>query len=75
VSINWTDHNPPHFHVRYAEYDGSITIHPIRPLDGNLPRRVLSLALEWAALHQEELAENWDRAQQQVPLKKIAPLE
>ena len=37
--------------------------------------RFFGMAMEWAVLHQTELSENWDLARQQVPLKKIAPLE
>jgi hypothetical protein len=41
----------------------------------SLSPRVFGMAMEWAALHQTELLENWDLARQQAPLKKIAPLE
>ena len=33
------DHNPPHFHIRYGDYDATITIdHGI--VKGNMPKRV-----------------------------------
>jgi hypothetical protein len=31
--------------------------------------------MEWAALHQQELFENWQLAKQQAPLNPIKPLE
>jgi hypothetical protein len=31
--------------------------------------------MEWAALHKEELQEDWALAEQRAPLKKIEPLE
>jgi len=31
--------------------------------------------MEWAALHREELEENWRRARELAPLRPIAPLE
>jgi hypothetical protein len=31
--------------------------------------------MEWAALHKEELLEDWALAETQAPLKKIKPLE
>jgi hypothetical protein len=33
------------------------------------------MALEWAALHQRELAENWRRLHMSEPTQKIAALE
>jgi hypothetical protein len=33
------------------------------------------MVMEWAAQHREELAENWERARQELPLNRIAPLE
>jgi hypothetical protein len=31
--------------------------------------------MEWAALHREELEDNWRRAREQAPLASVAPLE
>jgi hypothetical protein len=42
---------------------------------GSFPKRALRLVLEWSELHQAELLENWNLAQQRLPLKPIAPLE
>jgi hypothetical protein len=30
--------------------------------------------MEWAFLHQKELKENWNRLQNEQPIKKIKPL-
>ena len=42
---------------------------------GRLSPRVLGLVMEWAALHQEELREDWRLAERQAPLTAIPPLE
>lgn len=68
------DHAPPHFHVRYAEYRAQINIQTLEPIEGNLPRRALSLVQEWAKEHQTELQENWNLCVQMQSPKKIAPL-
>ncbi|BCX81323.1 hypothetical protein MIT9_P0901 [Methylomarinovum caldicuralii] len=34
-----------------------------------------SLVMEWAARHQSELMDNWQRAERYAPLKPIPPLE
>ena len=39
------------------------------------PKRALRAVLDWLDLHQPELMENWQAAQQRRPLKAIAPLE
>lgn len=69
------DHLPTHFHVRYIEHSARLTIETLEILDGFLPRRALSLVLEWAVLHRDELHENWRLAQMGLPLVRIAPLE
>lgn len=75
VSMHWNDHAPPHFHVRYGGRSATVEIRPLRLLDGRLPPRVLGCVIEWAALHQEELLEDWRLARENRPLKRIAPLE
>jgi hypothetical protein len=48
---------------------------PIVILNGEMPRRAVSMVIEWAALHQRELKMNWERLQQAQPAQKIDPLE
>jgi hypothetical protein len=76
ITINWTDHNPPHFHARYSEHQATIQFAPhIGILAGGLPRTALTLCLQWAAMHQQELLEAWNRAQQKQAPGRIAPLD
>ena len=75
ITMYYNDHPPPHFHVRYGGLKAIIAIPSLSLLQGTLSPRVFGMAMEWAALHQTELSENWDLARQQAPLKKIAPLE
>jgi len=69
------DHNPPHFHAQYAGHEAQVGIEPIAILDGALPIRATSMVLEWAALHQRELIENWRRLHNAQPVERIKPLE
>jgi len=39
-----------------------------------LPKRIVSLVLEWAFEHRNELLEDWELAQKREELKKIEPL-
>lgn len=74
IAMYFNDHNPPHFHAKYAGmealfgFDGSL-------LEGQLPKRAESLVQEWISLHHHELEENWERARSGQPLINIAPLE
>lgn len=75
ISMFYKEHAPPHFHATYGQFEATVTIDPIQINKGKLPPRVRSLVFEWAAMYQQELRENWELAQKQVPLKKIPPLE
>ena len=41
---------------------------------GSFPRRALALVAERAALHEDELLANWERARREEPLEPIDPL-
>ena len=55
ILMYYNDHAPPHFHARYGEHEALIKISPLGILKGHLPPRALSLVMEWAAVHNEEL--------------------
>jgi hypothetical protein len=75
IAMNYGDHAPAHLHVRYGDQKSLIGIEVLTLLRGHLSPRVLGLVVEWAAQHRAELAENWDLAVRQQPLKAILPLE
>jgi hypothetical protein len=70
----YRDHNPPHFHAAYGDYEAIIDIEHNEIIGGYLPPRVLGLVTERTALHQIELMENWERARTQEPLQNVDPL-
>jgi len=72
--LYYKEHSPPHFHAKYAGQRASFTISDLCLFEGQLPKRVISLVLEWAFDHRSELLENLDRAEGREPLNKIAPL-
>lgn len=74
ITMYHRDHSPPHFHAKYSGKSGIFSIQEIRMLEGNLPPRVISLVIEWALLHQEELSNDWDLAVSGKELKRIEPL-
>jgi hypothetical protein len=75
ITMYYDDHQPPHFHARYADQRALVAIDTLSLLRGNLSPRVFGMVIEWAAAHQDELRENWTLARERAPLKPIAPLE
>ena len=75
IRMFYDEHNPPHFHAQYGEYNCSIDIQTLAIIEGSLPARALGLVIEWAIKHKEELMNNWNLIEQQKPLNKIAPLQ
>ena len=74
ISMNNSDHPPPHFHARYGEAKASVSVATGLIIEGELPRRTFRLVHEWWSLHRAELAENWARFESQQRLLPIAPL-
>lgn len=74
IRMYWDDHAPPHFHARYAAQQIVIDIRTLGILRGTMSPRALSLILEWAQEHQDELMEDWELCQRMQPPKKISPL-
>ena len=74
ITMYVRDHNPPHFHARYAEHFAKYSIEDLRLLEGELPKRANSFILEWAFEHRAELMENWNALLNDEPIKKIEPL-
>lgn len=74
ITMYYKEHQPPHFHAKYAGQRASFTISDLRLFEGQLPKRVISLVLEWAFEHRDELQENWEHAVRHEELKEIGPL-
>jgi hypothetical protein len=75
IRMYFDDHNPPHFHAIYGKNEAELGIEPVALLRGKFPRRALGMVMEWAALHQDELLENWQRLHSDEPPNWIAPLD
>ena len=75
IAMYYTEHNPPHFHVRYNEYKAAISIETLALMEGKLPPKVLGLVIEWASINRDALKANWELARKLSTLKRIPPLE
>ncbi|MBI5876068.1 MAG: DUF4160 domain-containing protein [Chloroflexi bacterium] len=75
IAMYHSDHAPPHFHVKYAEFMAVVEIDTLDIREGQIPRRALNMVLEWAALHRAALRLDWEKAQAGLPLDWIEPLD
>ena len=74
IQMFFDDHNPPHFHAYYQDYEASFTLDG-EVLKGSLPPRQKKLVVAWAEIHQEELLANWNLAKSNMELYHIDPLK
>ena len=75
IRMYFDDHSPPHFHAIYGDAEAEVGIDPVALLRGRFPRRALGMVMEWAAMHQQELLNNWDRLRNDEAPRRIDPLE
>ncbi len=71
IKIFFNDHNPPHFHAVYGEYNGYFDINTLEMIEGDLPRKAQALIREWAESYQDDMMNMWENKL----LKKLPPLE
>jgi hypothetical protein len=74
IYMYFNEHNPPNFHAEYNEFKASIAIKTLGLLEGRLPSKVMSLVIEWAQDHQDELLENWNSIKATGQHYRINPL-
>lgn len=64
------EHNPPHFHAVYGEYNGVFEIATLEMIEGDLPLKAQNLVKEWANLYIDDIFRMWNTKK----LKKLPPL-
>lgn len=65
------EHNPPHFHAVYGEYNGTFEISTLNMIEGDLPPKAQALVKEWANQYIDDIMKMWNTK----TLKKLPPLE
>ncbi|MGD9733952.1 MAG: DUF4160 domain-containing protein [Desulfamplus sp.] len=65
------EHNPPHFHAVYSEYNGIFEISTLDMIEGDLPSKAQELVKEWASQYSSDIMQMWNTK----VLKKLPPLE
>ena len=64
------EHNPPHFHAVYGEYNAEIAIATGEMLEGDLPQKAQDLIKEWWLINHSDIELMWNTK----TLKKLPPL-
>jgi hypothetical protein len=67
-------HNQPHIHANYGEFDIVISIPDGEILEGEIPNKKLKLILAWIEIHKEDLMADWKLASNGDMPHKIIPL-
>ena len=49
------DHNPPHFHAMYAEFEELIEIKSLETYTGSIPKKQRKKVIDWASAKQDYL--------------------
>jgi len=72
VSMNFSEHNPPHFHVDFQGRKIVVDIMQGAITKGCLPRRQALELLAWVEQHRETLMWNWEHpeAMKRIPSPK-----
>jgi hypothetical protein len=74
INMYFDDHAPPHFHARYNDDNAVISIDTLEVIEGSMRSKELALVRKWAAKHQAELLEAWNKAEEYQAPGKIEPL-
>lgn len=57
------EHNPPHIHTYYQEFEATYDIYNAELIEGNMPSSKNKLILAWLTIHIDELIANWKLCQ------------
>ncbi|MBO5576946.1 MAG: DUF4160 domain-containing protein [Ruminococcus sp.] len=67
-------HNKPHVHVRYGDYNASIGVDG-ELLAGELPHKQYKIVVGWLTYNEEKVYEAWNLAVRGKQFKKIPPMK
>ena len=70
----WREHDPAHFHAKYAEEEVVVEIETGK-VTGSMTSRALALVQEWRRIHLDELRKEWQLVKEKKSLFPIKPLE
>ena len=75
VRVYHDDHEPPHVHVQYGEFEAIVEISTGRVLAGRLPPRVKRALIEWLRARRSAVTKAWQFARRHRTPPRVRPLE
>jgi hypothetical protein len=66
---------PGQFHAFYQDAELVVWVAPVRIINGEAPRRMRAMVLEWGRQHEQELMQAWSRCRAALPPRPIQPLD
>ncbi len=61
IYIYSRDHNPPHFHAVYAEYEELIKIEDLSTYSGEIPFKQRRKVIVWAEINKDFIINQWQK--------------
>ena len=74
IRMYYKDHQPPHIHVQYQDYNAVIDILTGNITEGKLQIRQLRFVQAWVEIHRDDLMANWELCRNGENPFKINPL-
>ncbi len=71
IAMYYAEHDPPHFHAKYNEWEAQVDIREGTIIRGMLPSKQARLVLAWTEIHREELLQMWETKE----FHAVRPLE
>ena len=75
IRMYYKDHQPPHVHVQYQQYNAIIDIATGNLMEGQLPIRQMRLVQAWVEIHKDNLTADWELCRNGEEPFKIEPLK
>lgn len=73
IGMYFDDHNPPHIHATYQDYEAAYDFDGNR-IGGEMARKQEKLIAAWIEIHKEDLLANWQLAKNGGDPLEIEPL-
>ena len=64
IMIYPRDHQPPHIHAKYAEFECLLRIYNGEKLRGDLPTKKFEAVQNWLEIHRRDVAFVWEEMRQ-----------
>lgn len=75
ISMFYGEHNPPHFHAQYQDFNAVYGIRDGKRIKGKMPPKLEKIIFDWAKQYRKELLDNWELMKSEGKFNKIRGAE